>query len=193
MDLSQFTPGQIGFSFAVVFLCIVALVIFIPKLFSGVKIIGDGVKHISEKKKRHQELVDKIEENTNDIKELNQKVDNATGLMAQFVVESNARDKRIENSLSNLENKVNELEIAQLNDRLDRDRSEILNFTNRVRNGEKVTINSYYHIFDLAGNYEKIIEEKNIPNDKFSVEYRWLKDHFNKLESNDDFLKLNER
>jgi len=191
-DLSQWSWGQIGLSFLIVIVAIGTLIVALPKFVAGIRVIKEGKDYKDKIKKAHDDALVQLETNTEDIKKLTQKIDDIAGIMTQFVVESEKKDTMLADHIERLEEKINKIEDVQREDRLDRDRSEILEFANRVRNGRRVTLNSWYHVFDIGGKYEKTIKEYNIPNDKFNAEYEWLKHHFKELESNNDFLQLDD-
>ena len=192
LDVSQWSWQQIGMAFIIVIGCIIAIIIALPKITAGFKVIKEGTDYKKRVKEAHDAALKQLQENTEDIKALTQKVDDMAGIMTQFVVESNKKDQMLAESIERLEEKINKVEDVQREDRLDRDRSEILEFANKVRKGSKMTINSWHHMFDIGGKYEQIIKEYNIPNDKFKAEYEWLRHHFKELENTDDFLKLDD-
>ena len=115
------------------------------------KIIGKPVKWVSEKEKDHETLVQTVK-----------RIDILQKEHEESVQQSIRHDDAIRKDLKNL----TDLFVAkQINDY----RWEIINFSNRIANGESCNKDSYRHCFTTYANYEKLLEENGMENGEVEI------------------------
>lgn len=115
------------------------------------KIIGRPVKWVREKEKDHHLLI--------------QTVDTLDALQKQHeesVRQSIRHDEMIRSNLKNLTEIFLE---KQINDY----RWEIINFSNRIANGESCNKDSYRHCLATYEKYEKLLEENHMENGEVEI------------------------
>lgn len=115
------------------------------------KIIGKPVKWVREKENDHSLLLKTVKR----VDELQKEHD-------ESVKQSIDHDDRIRSDLKNLTEIFIE---KQINDY----RWEIINFSNRVANGETCNKDSYRHCFATYEQYEKLLEENNRENGEVKI------------------------
>lgn len=115
------------------------------------KIIGKPVRWVREKEDDHNLLLQTVK-----------KVDILQGEHEESVKQSIKHDEMIRSDLKNLTRIFVE---KQINDY----RWEIINFSNRVANGEACNNDSYRHCFATYEKYEKLLEENNMKNGEVEI------------------------
>ena len=115
------------------------------------KIIGRPVKWVREKENDHNLLLQTVK-----------KVDILQEEHEESVRQSIRHDEMIRSDLKNLTKIFVE---KQINDY----RWEIINFSNRVANGEACNKDSYRHCFATYEKYEKLLEENDMKNGEVEI------------------------
>lgn len=115
------------------------------------KIIGKPVKWVSEKDKDHETLVQTVK-----------RIDILQREHEESVQQSIRHDDAIRRDLKNLTDLFVE---KQINDY----RWEIINFSNRIANGESCNKDSYRHCFTTYANYEKLLAENDMENGEVEI------------------------
>lgn len=196
-DISNMTPGQIVFCVVVVILLIAAFITWVPKFTAGLKEFKKVKDRRDAMRKEHEQLINQINKNSEEVNGINVKIDEMNGLLSAFVVESTRKDMEIMDAVEGMKIDIKDLQDQNLKDKLERTRTRVLTFAARVQKGgqNEGTLDEYEQIFRLADEYDSILKEREkqgrpISNNYFEVEYDWLKDHFKFLQENNGFLVL---
>lgn len=98
------------------------------------------------------------------------------------VTKLDAKICEVENRVGTLNNDVSE-------DRVQRKRWHILDFTNTCRQGRLHTKEEWDHCLDELEWYETYCENNGIPNGVITESAKWLRARYSEHMENDDFLK----
>lgn len=134
-----------------IFIVISAIITIYEIIGKFSKIIGKPVKWVREKEKDHALLLQTIK-----------RVDILQEEHDESVKQSIRHDEMIRSDLKNLTEILVE---KQINDY----RWEIINFSNRVANGETCNKDSYRHCFATYEKYEKLLEENEMENGEVEI------------------------
>lgn len=134
-----------------VFILISAIITIYEIIGKFSKIIGKPVKWVRQKEKDHALLLQTIK-----------RVDILQKEHDESVKQSIRHDELIRSDLKNLTDLFVE---KQINDY----RWEIINFSNRVANGETCNKDSYRHCFATYEKYEKLLEENEMENGEVEI------------------------
>lgn len=74
--------------------------------------------------------------------------------------------------------------------RMESMRSEILSFSNSVRNGMKHSQEEWYHIVDRINEYHKLIEKRGLTNGVIDIESKFIYDSYRKCTETSDFSNI---
>ena len=132
------------------------------------EIFNVPIKWIKNKNADHNLLI----QTTNELKSLEQQCE-------KDVRESNEHDKNIEDKLDKLSNVI-------LDKQIDDYRYEILDFSSTLSNGRMYNRESFNHIFNIYGKYEKILEENDMENGLVEESIEFIKDKFKEKLNNGD-------
>ena len=176
----------------------------IPKIFNFQKTTWDFIRGKVKKQEKKETLEKQIEINTDEIDALKENINGITtslanakkemhkcrddiddmkALLTEYVMNSERRDNAVIADL-------NMLKQDYFQEKLERMRSEILEFCTRVRRGNESTFNGYQHIIDMAEDYHVMVKDQDIKNGVFDLEYEWLKHHFQELQETNGFLEM---
>lgn len=86
-----------------------------------------------------------------------------------------------------LEKRIDNIEEANLKERLESMRSEVLKFADDLRRGEKSTVERFDHIMDVMDEYHKLIHKYNIENGKFETQSAYIVETYKILARKGDF------
>lgn len=134
-----------------IFIVISAIITIYEIIGKFSKIIGKPVKWVREKEKDHALLLRTIK-----------RVDILQEEHDESVKQSIRHDEMIRSDLKNLTEILVE---KQINDY----RWEIINFSNRVANGETCNKDSYRHCFATYEKYERLLEENEMENGEVEI------------------------
>lgn len=134
-----------------IFIVISAIITIYEIIGKFSKIIGKPVKWVREKEKDHALLLQTIK-----------RVDILQEEHDESVKQSIHHDEMIRSDLKNLTEILVE---KQINDY----RWEIINFSNRVANGETCNKDSYRHCFATYEKYERLLEENEMENGEVEI------------------------
>lgn len=134
-----------------IFIVISAIITIYEIIGKFSKIIGKPVKWVREKEKDHALLLQTIK-----------RVDILQEEHDESVKQSIRHDEMIRSDLKNLTEILVE---KQINDY----RWEIINFSNRVANGETCNKDSYRHCFATYEKYERLLEENEMENGEVEI------------------------
>ena len=132
------------------------------------EIFNVPIKWVKNKNADHNLLI----QTTNELKSLEQQHE-------KDVRESNEHDKNIEDKLDKLSNVI-------LDKQIDDYRYEILDFASALSNGRRYNQESFNHIFNIYGKYEKILEENDMENGLVEESIEFIKDKFKEKLNNGD-------
>lgn len=91
--------------------------------------------------------------------------------------------------VNEIDEKMNLINSEITEDRVQRKRGSILNFSNACRQNINHTKEEWDHCIDELKWYETYCEEHNIPNGVIEETSKWLKARYSEHLKNDDFLK----
>lgn len=134
-----------------IFIVISAIITIYEIIGKFSKIIGKPVKWVREKEKDHALLLQTIK-----------RVDILQEEHDESVKQSIRHDELIRSDLKNLTDLFVE---KQINDY----RWEIINFSNRIANGEVCNKDSYRHCFSTYEKYEKLLKENGMKNGEVEI------------------------
>ena len=127
------------------------------------------IKWVKNKNADHNLLI----QTTNELKSLEQQCE-------KDVRESNEHDKNIEDKLDKLSNVI-------LDKQIDDYRYEILDFASALSNGRRYNQESFNHIFNIYGKYEKILEENDMENGLVEESIEFIRDKLKEKLNNGEF------
>ena len=133
------------------------------------EIFNVPIKWVKNKNADHNLLI----QTTNELKSLKQQHE-------KDVRESNEHDKNIEDKLNKLSNVI-------LDKQIDDYRYEILDFASALSNGRRYNQESFNHIFNIYGKYEKILEENDMENGFIEESIEFIRDKLKEKLNNGEF------
>ena len=133
------------------------------------EIFNVPIKWVKNKNADHNLLI----QTTNELKSLEQQHE-------KDVRESNEHDKNIEDKLDKLSNVI-------LDKQIDDYRYEILDFASALSNGRRYNQESFNHIFNIYGKYEKILEENDMENGLVEESIEFIRDKLKEKLNNGEF------
>lgn len=183
IDLSQFSAGQIVTAFFIVIAVFAAFGPAIPKIVSTMRSVWQSIISFVKSREKKERQFEQIRTNADNIAQMSGKIDTLTHTLNQFIEDNKAKNDEIIHS-------VEELKKERLQDRLDRDRSEILDFANTCKNKRKHTANEFLHIIDIATKYHAAIEQQGVSNGAFEAEFDYIKRLYAKCVDENEFLSM---
>ena len=182
LNISNYSISQITSSIVIVIGCIIALGLILPKIITSFKNLKNMFCELSNTYQNKEKQMEQVEQNTNNIKILDNKIDKLTNTLNQFI-EAN---KQVNESIIE---SVNEVKKDMLDSKLDKYRSEVLDFANTCKNKVRHTSNEFLHIIDLGTKYNTLIDKYKIENGAFEAEFEYIKRLYNKCLDENDFLE----
>lgn len=172
-NLSDFTPSQIGMAFVIVALCIVAILTIIPKVISGLKITYGAITNVSKKQAENVARKKQIDKNTQDIADINNKIDSLTTTLTSFIHENKKSNESIMKS-------VNDLKQNEINKEIKKIRKEVLDFSDDLKDGRTKGNKQFKRIFSLAQEYTHLIKDNHLDNGYFETEFAYIRRTYDK-------------
>lgn len=185
LDLTKLSIEQIAISFVIVGCCVIGLVNIIPKIINTVRMMFGGVRSFVHKQDCKSAQIKQLNKNTKDIEKINSRIDDILVKVNEFI-DNNTR------VTGEIMNAVNDLKDSQLEIKLERYRSEILDFANSCKHDRTHTPNEFLHIISLGTKYENLIKEYHIDNGVFDAEFEYVKRLYNRLLDENKFLQCGE-